>query len=116
VYTVLYPFLKREEVLGIFGADLFEGEGAAEVLRALLGLDAAKPFECVGTREETLAAIHLCVEKYRAEQTPLPSALQTMQETVLSARTDLPQLAQRILSSWSENHYISKELIRRLRR
>ena len=107
VFTVLYPFVKREQVLSIFGADLFAWEGAAEVLRALLGQDAAKPLECVGTREETLAAVHLCVEKYREEQVPLPASLQTMQETVLSARTDLPELTQRVLA---DQHFLPPEL------
>jgi hypothetical protein len=116
VYTVLYPFLKRAEVLGIFGADLFAWEGAGEVLRALLGLDKEKPFECVGTREETLAAIHLCVERYRGEQVALPPALQAMQESVLSGRGDLPQLAQRILTSWSDQHFLPRQIAERLQR
>ncbi|OFW10376.1 MAG: hypothetical protein A3H27_10180 [Acidobacteria bacterium RIFCSPLOWO2_02_FULL_59_13] len=116
VWTALYPFVEREQALGIFGQDLFAGEGAAEVLGALLGLDEHKPFECVGTKEETLAAIHLCVEKYRKEGLELPPALGGIEESVLSKRTDLPEVARRVLGAWNEEHFVPEELIRRLRR
>jgi len=39
VWTVLYPFVERGQMLGIFGSDLYAWGGAAEILRALLGLD-----------------------------------------------------------------------------
>ena len=120
VYTALYPFLEREQILGIFRsaerhADLFAWEGAAEVLRALLGLDKEKPFECVGTREETLAAVHWCIEKHRAQGIALPAALETIQETALSARTDVPQLTQRILTSWTDQHFLPLDISNLLR-
>ena len=115
VWTVLYPFVEREQLLGIFGADLFASEGATELLRALLGLDAAKPFECVGTKEETLAALHLCVEKYKQQSLPLPPALGAIEQSVFASRSDLPALAQRILVSWSDQHHVPTELTATLR-
>ncbi|MBI1956294.1 MAG: hypothetical protein HYS38_07855 [Acidobacteria bacterium] len=119
VYAALYPFLEREQMLSIFGQDLFAGEGAGQILQALLGLDANKPFECVGTKEETLAAIYLCAQKYRGQGIELPPALRAIEETVLSTRSDLPQLAQRVLTAWTDEHHLPPELveiIRRLRR
>ena len=115
VWTVLYPFVEREQLLGIFGADLFASEGATELLRALLGLDAAKPFECVGTKEETLAALHLCVEKYIQQSLPLPPALAAIEQSVFASRSDLPALARRILASWSDQHHVPPELTATLR-
>ena len=106
VWTVLYPFVEREELLRIFGSDLYAWGGAAEILRALLGLDAAKPFECVGTKEETLAALHLCVVEYNQQGLPLPPSLLTIRQTILASRSDLPALAQRILSSWTDQHHL----------
>jgi hypothetical protein len=115
VWTVLYPFIEREQMLGIFaGRDLFEWEGAADLLCDLLGLNAAKPFECVGTKEETLAALHLCVERYRAQNRPLPASLNTIAQSVLASRSDLPALAQRVLSSWSDQHHLPAELGRQI--
>ena len=115
VWTALYPFADRDELLKIFGSDLFAPEGAEEILRALLGLDASKPFECVGTKEETLAALHLCVEKYKQQGIPLPPALAAIQQTVLVARPDLPGLARRILSSWSNDHHLPAALADQLK-
>lgn len=88
--------------------------GAVPVLRELLGLDAAKPFECVGTKEETLAALHLCVEKYKQQNIPLPATLATIEQSVLSTRHDLPEVAQRILASWTDQHHVPEALVHTL--
>ena len=115
VFTVLYPFLEREQVLAIFGADLLAWEGAGDGLRALLGLDRGKPFECVGTRDETLAAIYLSVEKMKQQGIPLPPALREIEKTILSTRRDLSDLAHCILTAWSEEHHVPPKLAEVLR-
>ena len=120
VYTALYPFVEREQMLAIFntpsGQDLFAWDGAAEILRALLGLDAHKPFECVGTHEETLAALYLCVEKKMKKQgLPLPAALRTIEDMILSSRPDFPDLTRRVLTSWTDQHHLPPELAPLLR-
>ena len=98
-------------MLRIFnGRDLFGWDGAVELLRDLLGMNAAKPFECVGTKEETLAALHLCIEKYRQQGVSLPAALQTIHDAVLSSRSDLRQVARRVLSSWTDQHYLPSDI------
>ena len=121
VFTILYPFLEKQRLVGFFGEDLFAWEGAAEGLRALLGLDRDKPFECVGTREETLAAIYLCVEKAREQETDLPPALRAMEETVLSslslsARSGLPDSVESILAAWTDEHHLPPDLAEALHR
>ncbi|MBI4458807.1 MAG: hypothetical protein HY648_01955 [Acidobacteria bacterium] len=115
VYTALYPFLEREQMLGIFGADLFSWEGAEALLEALLGLDASKPFECVGTKEETLAALYLCVQRYREQGIELPPALRTIEETTLSSRSGLPRVARSVLNAWTDQHVLPPELATALR-
>ncbi len=115
VFTALYPFVEREQMLAIFGADLFDWDGAAEVLRALLGLDRDKPFECVGTRDETLAALYLCVEKYKKQGVAIPAALAEIERTVLAFGSDLPGLARRVLSAWTDQHHLPPEFARVLR-
>ena len=115
VFTALSPFLEKQRLVGFFGEDLFAWEGAAEGLRALLGMDRDKPFECVGTKEETLAAIYLGVEKARREGHGLPPALRTIEKTVLSSGSDLPALAESILTAWTDEHYLPVELAAALR-
>ncbi len=75
----------------------------------------------MGTKEETLAAIYLCVEKARGKGHGLPPALRAMEETVLSslslsARSDLPEVAERILTAWTDEHYLPAELAELLQR
>lgn len=52
----LAPFMARADVVAILGADLMDDLAQSDGYRALLGLDADKPFECVGTTAECRAA------------------------------------------------------------
>jgi hypothetical protein len=108
--------MERRQLLEIFGKDLLAVGSAAAGLRQLLGLDASKPFECVGTKEETLAAVHLCVEQYIQQRIPLPPALAAMQQSVLASRSDLPALARSILTAWSDQHHLPGDLAEQLRK
>jgi len=116
VYTALYPFLSREQMLAIFGEDLFAWQGSLTVLQALLGLDRDKPFECVGTREETLVAIYLCAEKYKEQRVPLPDSLREIGKTVLASQRDLPERSRLVLGAWSDQNYLPPDLAERVRR
>jgi len=116
VYTVLYPFVEREQMLAIFGKDLFAWEGAAEGLRALLGLDGEKPFECVGTREETLAAIYLSVEHMKTVEGALTPALEEIEGSVLAKRRNLHDVARQILTAWTDDHHVPQDLADPIRR
>ena len=57
VYVILSPFLYKEELVGIFGEDLFEREDLLTTFIELTGNGETKPFECVGTYEEVCFAI-----------------------------------------------------------
>lgn len=63
VYLTLYPFLKEKELFKIFGQDIFENRGLMPIMKALIGNKTPKPFECVGTKEESRLAFHLCLKK-----------------------------------------------------
>ena len=116
VFTALYPFIDREQMLGIFGEDLFVWEGAANGLLTLLGLDRDKPFECVGTKEETLAALYLCIQKYREQGIEPPAALREIETARMASQPDLPQVARRVLGSWTDQHHLPPELAELLRK
>lgn len=53
----LAPFLSPEQLLAIQGADLLDDEGQLDGFKSLCGLDAPKPFECVGSVAESRAAV-----------------------------------------------------------
>lgn len=75
VFLILAPFLGKKELLGIFQKNLFADSSLIPLYRQLLGFGKQKPFDCVGTFEESRAALFLASKKYKNEpviQTLLP--------------------------------------------
>jgi len=63
VYTVLYPFLEKKQLLKIFGQDLFKKRILLPIMKSLIGQGRHKPFECVGTYQESRIAFKLSLKK-----------------------------------------------------
>ncbi len=59
VFAMMAAFLPKQDVEKMFGKNLFADEKLLPLYRELLGLEGFKPFECVGTPEETAAAFIL---------------------------------------------------------
>lgn len=71
VYAILYPFLKKKQLLKIFGKDFFENRKLLPIMKNLIGKGKAKPFECVGTYKESKTTFNLSLKKAkRAEKIP----------------------------------------------
>ncbi|MFW5706711.1 MAG: hypothetical protein ACOC12_02215 [Bacteroidota bacterium] len=68
---MLAPFLNRNELMDIFGQDIFAKESLITELEQLCGLAKEKPFECVGTIEEVNAALSHLVHTTAEEDLPL---------------------------------------------
>lgn len=64
VYIILSPFLSKEEMINIFGIDLFEQKELLNTFIELTGYSDKKPFECVGTYSEVRTAVGLVINKY----------------------------------------------------
>ncbi|TSC79370.1 MAG: Uncharacterized protein G01um101425_650 [Candidatus Peregrinibacteria bacterium Gr01-1014_25] len=58
-FAMLAAFLSAEQAASIVGSNLFESETLLPTYRQLLGIEGVKPFDCVGTPEETRAAFCL---------------------------------------------------------
>jgi hypothetical protein len=113
VFTVLYPFLKEEQLIGpIFQKNLFENSALNPLTLALLGKDQHKPFECVGTYQETLAAFYLSAEHYKKQHPDqaLPPVLKYVDQVVLSKETNLAKLSQDVLCFWQSEHNLDAKL------
>ncbi|MFA5355642.1 MAG: hypothetical protein WC302_02870 [Candidatus Paceibacterota bacterium] len=83
-FLILYPFLDKEVILDIFGKNLFEDEKLIPVLEGLIGEREIKPFECVGTREESLTALNIAWEKNKLiEKGTQPALLRYFEEKIL---------------------------------
>ncbi len=82
VALMLAPFLGREEVSDIIGADLF-ADGAQIAGFADLMSDEDKPFECVGERRESAAALRLLSSRPGWRDTAVVAALADRARTLV---------------------------------
>jgi len=107
VFLTMYPFVPRSAVLKIFGGDLFDREETIPILRELAGF-AVKPFECVATTAEIIAALALAIAKVKASGEPLPLVLEYTAQNIRGVE-DLID-AEMILSSYGP-HRVPNELV-----
>lgn len=63
VYLALAPFMDKDELIGIFGANLLDDPAQEQGFAELCGLSAEKPFECVGEVEESAAVMKRLSER-----------------------------------------------------
>ena len=93
VFLTMYPFVPRSALMKIFGVDLFRREETIPILRELAGFE-VKPFECVATTAEVLAALALSIAKTNASGDPLPRVLNTRRRTsgLWATRSTAPML------------------------
>ena len=80
VYTILSPFLYKEDLVNIFGEDLFEKESLKDTFVELCGFGEVKPFECVGTYEEVQYAVSKTIEELEVTNKKLPFLLEYYKE------------------------------------
>jgi len=82
VYLTLYPFLNNQELIKIFDQDLFEKKELLSLLKDLTEKESVKPFECVGTKEESLKALYLSWKKCKKIK-KLPFLLEYFEKEIL---------------------------------
>ena len=112
VYLTLLPFLPDGEAERIFGSNFLLHPEIIGHVRGLVNLEAVKPFECVGTVEESCAAFALCLEKIRASSKSVPAALLKIESELSHSQ---PVDAQKVIQGWSREHFLPPEYERLLR-
>lgn len=70
-FALLAAYVPKDELVPLFGKNLFEDETLIPLYKELLGLEGFKPFECVGTPEEVKAAFHLIQKRGDFDGTPV---------------------------------------------
>ena len=70
VYIILSPFLYKDELVNIFGVDLYEKESLLKLFKELIGDADAKPFECVGTIKEVRFSLSYLINKLDKNNLP----------------------------------------------
>lgn len=66
-FAMLAAFLPKKKVVSIFGKNLFADKNLLPLFKDLLGLGQMKPFDCVGTFEETRLALSLASKHFAAD-------------------------------------------------
>lgn len=63
-FLILTSFIRKKDILSIFKKNLFADDSLIPLFRDLLGFGKLKPFDCVGTFEESKAALFLSSKKF----------------------------------------------------
>lgn len=114
-YLILYPHLSHEQMVISFGADLFQIPEITIQIRALVGLSPVKPFECVGTRDEAMLALLLCVEKYKNEKREIPEGLLRIKSDLNKTDSDTRALYETVVSHWGDTYNVPPDYMPLLR-
>ena len=100
VYTILSPYLYKEDLVNIFEEDMFENKELVNTFDELLGYSETKPFECVGTYEEVRYATSMTISKLNNTELPYllnyfknkyPLELETNYERLFNNEHNLPK-------------------------
>jgi len=111
VYTVLYPFADKKILTSqIFSEDLFEKKELIPMVQKFLEFNSVKPFDCIGTREETIVAFYLCLEKAKKNEGRLPLLLRMIEDIKMIKLSDKEKSKKEILKSWDEQNFLTEDL------
>lgn len=100
-------FLPKEQLMAIFGGNLLNDTSLLPTYRELLGLEGHKPFECVGTPDESKAAFLLAHRRGDLNDT---IAMRMFVNDALHSISDPDRLVTNVLTASSE-HTIPKEFL-----
>ncbi|MDP2951055.1 MAG: hypothetical protein Q8N55_01590 [bacterium] len=98
----------------IFRQDLFTKGDLLETMKELIGESDFKPFECVGTKKESIVAFYLSFKKAR-EVGEIPTLLAYFKNRISPRYFNLESESRRILSSYDTKHHVPTEMRRMLR-
>lgn len=107
VYLALSAFLPKVDLIKIFGKDLFTVPAIKVHVKDLV-TDGAKPFECVGTKEECLVAYHLCMQK--DPQATMLGGQEHQEILEIINQVDIARLQQEVLKKIHTPHAIPSAL------
>jgi len=116
VYISLFPFLSPERMKEIFGKDYYLKPKIEPVIRALVGLKEPKPFECIGTKEESILAVALAIRRYKDLGGKIPSMLVSLgKELGLDDTKTVQLLEDKIKKRWNSEHFLPEEYVKLLK-
>lgn len=110
-WVALSPFVSQQKLTDIFGENLFQKTALLPILESLSGLAAVKPFECVGTTSEVLAALQALPSSAEDHPALLKAfALKTKNFTLAAETLD------DFLRAFNEDHYLPESFLHILKK
>ncbi len=110
-FTSLYASVKTEELIKIFGQDLYENQELLPILEELAGEKRFKPFECVGTYDEVKTALYFSWKKLESEKLPIPYLLNYFVKNILPKLNNIDGMGQKLLSQWDNQNNLPSNLV-----
>jgi hypothetical protein len=108
VYMILYPFTSVTELKKIFKEDLFNKKELLPMMLDLITEDKEKPWECVGTKKESLIALYLSWKKNLIKDLEQPLLLQYFVEEIMPKSRDWEKEAKKIMENWDIKNNLPK--------
>ena len=106
-FALFSAYIPKDQLIEMFGQNIFEDQTQGILYRQLLGLAGNKPFECVGTIDEMRTAFLLAHERGDFDDTPV---MQMFLKEVLPQIKDPDKLKEKEISPASE-HGIPEEFL-----
>ncbi len=100
MFAMLSAWLTHDQVVEIFSQDLFAKPKLKDLFKELLGIQGNKPFECVGTAEETAAAFELAFRRGDANETQI---MKMYESDVRDSLTDPDEIISKLLTPSTEH-------------
>lgn len=116
VYLSLFPFTPYETMIKTFGSDYFRKLELEQAFKDLVGIGEHKPFDCVGTIDESRLAIAFSAQQYRSRREAVPPLIDALETQLGIAREDvLARLKMRIENKWDDQNFLPPEYARLLK-
>ncbi len=109
-FTMFAPYIEASKLRDMFGGSLFADASLIPLFKELLGLEGNKPFECVGTPEETKAALYLV---HKAKSHSGTAVIDMFEKEILPSIKDPEALVKECLTP-SKDHAIPGEFTKAL--
>ena len=108
-FLVFFPFLTYQDMMRIFGSDYFRNPAIVSLIRELVGLTPVKPFECVGTRDESKLAVYLAVEHYRKEGVEIPEEILKIKSDLAFTEQEVARLQEACINNLGDTYNVPEE-------
>lgn len=107
VYLSLFPFTPYETMIKTFGSDYFRSPELEQAFKDLVGIGEHKPFDCVGTIDESRLAIAFSTRQYRSRGKELPPLIHALEAQLGIAGEDvLTQLKMSVENKWDVQNFL----------